>query len=226
MVKRIIKPKSAIIGDIIFLVLGIILFTLGAFVLIKGLVQEKGFKEAQASVKTIVENDEERYIIVAFDTDEGAHEARLPYFDARLDISDEILIKYNPNDPTVISARRGGYLFTSILALFIGLFVFLYKGFYLLSFVKEDKRIKELISSGIKIEAKIVAVELNNKNTLYGHIPYIITATYQTDEKEFVLTSKDIFIDANISAYNNHKVLVYTSDLEFNNYYIDYTEVK
>ena len=30
-----------------------------------------------------------------------------------------------------------------------------------------QKRIKELISNGIKIEAKIVAVELNNKNTAY-----------------------------------------------------------
>lgn len=226
MAKRIIIPKSAIIGDIIFLSLGLILLILGAFVLIKGLIQNRNFVETQASVESVVENDDERYILVKFDAKGETYHVRLPYFDASLDLDDVVVIKYNPQNPEEISARRGGYLFTSLLALFIGLFVFLYKGLYLVAFVKENARVKLLISTGIKIEAQIVACELNNKNTMYGHVPYIITATYKTDDKEFVLTSKDIYIDANISAYTNHMVSVYTSSLEFNNYYIDYTEVK
>ena len=226
MTKRIIKPRSALVGDIVFLALGLILFILGAFVLIKGLVQEKGYIEATSHVKTVVENEDERYIIVSFDANGNTYDARLPYFDARLDISDEVIIKYNPENPEEITARRGGYVFSSILALFIGLFVFLYKGFFLLSFIKESKRVKYLIEKGIKVEAKIVACELNNKNTLYGHVPFIITATYNSGEKEYVLTSKDIYVDANFAAYNNHMVSVYSADTDFNNYYIDYTEVK
>ena len=226
MTKRIIKPKSAVVGDIVYILLGLILFILGLFVLIKGIVQDKGYIETSSHVKTIVENDDERYIIVSFDANGETYDARLPYFDARLDISDEVIIKYNPEDPVNITARRGGYFFTSILALFVGIFVFLYKAFTLLSFLKEVKRVKYLIEKGIKVEARIVAIELNNKNTLYGHVPFIITATYNSGDKEYVLTSKDIYIDANIEAYNNHMISVYSADIDFNNYYIDYTEVK
>ena len=226
MVNRIIKPKSAIIEDIIFLVVGLILLILSSFVLIKGLIQDSKYLDTKATVKTIIENDDERYIIVSYSVEGLDLEAKYPFFDARLDLDDVVDIKYNPSNPSEITARRGGYLFTSIVGIFIAAFMMIYKGLILYSFLKEKKRVAYLTTKGIKVDAKIVAVEENNKNMIHRHIPSIITCTYEMGDNSFVLTSKDIFIDANISGYVGKNVAVYTEDLDFNNYYIDYTEVK
>ena len=94
------------------------------------------------------------------------------------------------------------------------------------SYFSEKKRISKLLKSEKKYDALIVAVEENDKNKLSGIVPYVLACTITLDDKTFALTSKDIFIDADLKGYVNHYVTVYTEDDEFTNYYIDYMEVK
>ncbi len=224
--KRIIIPRGSLIKNIVFVSIGFIALIIALVVLIKGLNEDSKFVSTNAIVKTIVENQDERYIIVSYDVDGTTYDAHLPYFDATLDIGDNIQIKYNPNDYTEINSRRKGYLFTSISLLFVALFIITYTGFSLLSFLKEKQRITYLLTNGKKYEAIIIAVEENEKNKLSGIVPSILACTISLNDKTYALTSKDIFIEANLSGYVNKHVSVYTEDDEFTNYYIDYMEVK
>ena len=223
---RIIIPKSSLVKDIILAIVGFIIFAIAAFVFIKGNIEENRFISTTATVKTIVENDDERYIVVSYEIDGGEYEAHLPYFDATLKIDDNVNIKCNPDDYTEITARKQGYLFTSSVLLFVGVFLFMYNWLLLKSYFSEKKRITKLLASTKKYDALIVAVEENDKNKLSGIVPYIIACTITLNEKTFNLVSKDIFINADIRGYVNHYVTVYSEDDEFTNYYIDYTEVK
>lgn len=226
MEKRKIKPKTGIILNFILTILGIILFIVGVFILIKGVVQENTYADVNAKVKTIIENDDERYIIVSFSVGENKYDVYYPYFDSTLDIGDVVSIKYNIKDPNKIIARKGGFYFSSIISIFIGIFLFLYNFLAIYSLKKEYERIEYLIKNGKKYEALIIAIEEDNKNTCFGHVPYIIACMLKLNEKTYNLVSKDIYIDANISGYVNHYIDVYTSDDEFTNYYIDYMKVR
>ena len=226
MEKRIIRPLPSLIKDIVLVVIGLVLIIIVAIIFFTGISEDKKFISTTATVKTIVENDDERYIVISYEIDGVNYDNHYPYFDANLKVDDIVEIKYNPNDYNDIIARKKGYLFTSITLLFVSVFLIMYNGLLLISYLKEKKRINKLLLSDKKYEALIIAVEENDKNKLSGIVPYIIACTIKLNDKTFNLVSKDIFINADIRGYVNHYVTVYSEDDEFTNYYIDYTEVK
>ncbi|MBP5407567.1 MAG: hypothetical protein J6Y42_00320 [Bacilli bacterium] len=221
-----IKPKVSLIFDIIICILGFILFAAGTFVLVKGIVDENTYVSTSAKVKTVIENDEERYIIVEYEVEGNDYEARFPYFDSFLDVGDEVDIKYNKDNYEEIIARNKGFYFTSILAIFVGVFVFLYKGFIVISFYKEDKRIKSILERGKVYQGTIKSVEENTRNTTFSKVPFVLSVEVTIEDKTYYLNSRDIFTDDDLKACVEKKINVYVLDAEFKDYYINFKEIE
>lgn len=224
--KRTIKPLGSLIVGYVLVIVSIILLIFGITFLSIGLIEDKNFIEAEATVKTIINNEEERYINISFEVDGNVVNTRYPFFNKELDVGDKVKIKYNPNNYDDVIARNKGYLLTSSIVISVSLFMFLYNLFIILGYYKEKNRINKIILNGKKYQANIICVEENNKNTSFGKVPYIIVCEIKVNDIKYVLTSKDVFIDANINGYVGHKIDVYTIDDEFKEYYIDYLKVE
>ena len=158
---------------------------------------------------------------------DGTHYiAQYPYFDSLLDIGDEVDIKFNPNDKTDIIARNKGFYFTSILGIFVGAFVFMYKGFIIISFYKEDRRIKKILEKGKVYQGIIRSVEEDSRNTSFFKTPFMISVEVDVEGKTLYLNSRDIFTDEDLKAKVEKKINVYILDDEFKDYYINYKEIE
>ncbi|MCR5422176.1 MAG: hypothetical protein K6E74_00865 [Bacilli bacterium] len=221
-----IKPKISLIFDFIMCILGFMLLLAGISVLVKGSIDEKNYIKAKAEVREIIENEEERKIFVEYEYDGTHYIAQYPYFDSLLDIGDEVDIKFNPNDKTDIIARNKGFYFTSILGIFVGAFVFMYKGFIIISFYKEDRRIKKILEKGKVYQGIIRSVEEDSRNTSFFKTPFMISVEVDVEGKTLYLNSRDIFTDEDLKAKVEKKINVYILDDEFKDYYINYKEIE
>ena len=67
--KRTIKPLGSLIVGYVLVIVSIILLIFGITFLSIGLIEDKNFIEAEATVKTIINNEEERYINISFEVD-------------------------------------------------------------------------------------------------------------------------------------------------------------
>ena len=220
MSRKIVLPIAYYVSYII-LFIGLIVFVFGLVILGKGIYNKNNTLPVEAKVMTIVENEEERYILISYDVNGKEYVNELPYFDASLDIGSYVTVYYFPNNPSKINGSVN-YQLQSFLLIVIGALVILVKTLYFVKYFKEKKRINNLLSKEQYIELEIICVEEIEKELSYGVVPKVIICEY--NEKEY--KSSYIWENASLNAYVGHKVKMYYEDNTFNNYYIDYTEVK
>ncbi len=222
---RYILPKSNLVISLCISLFGLIIFILGLALLIKGIAITNNSYELEAKVTNVIDDGNERAIWIEYEVDSVIYNDTLPYWNAELDIGDSTIIYVDNDDPTIFHGSKNGYLVSSLILLVCGIFAFLYKGSVILFYIKERQRIKELMTNGTKIEAKVICVEENTKAYSFGVNPKIITCEYIKDEESYIFVSKDIWVDYDISSFVDKKIDVYTNG-DYNYFYIDYLSVK
>lgn len=220
MKRKIVLPIAYYISYLILFV-GIVLFVFGSVVLGKGIYNKKNTSPVEAKVMTIIENDEERYILITYTVDGKQYNAELPYFDGTLDIGDYVTVYYYNNNHQEINGSNK-YLLQSIILILCGLCIIVYKGMFFAKYFKEKKRIEFLKKRNRYELLEIICVEEIEKEISYGVVPKVIICVLGDKE----IKSSYIWENYKLDALVGHKVKVYHEDSSYKNYYVDYTEVE
>ncbi len=220
MKRKIVLPIAYYVSYLILFV-GVALFAFGSVVLGKGIYNKNNTSPVEAKVMTVIENDDERYILITYTVEGKQYNAELPYFDGTLDIGDKVTVYYYNDNPQEINGSDK-YLLQSIILILCGLCIIIYKGLFLIKYFKEKKRI-ELLKKRNRCELlEIICVEEIEKEICYGVVPKVIICVLGDKE----IKSSFIWESYKLDALVGHKVKVYYEDSSYKNYYVDYTEVE
>lgn len=226
--------KSSLIYSFIAFAIGIIIFSLGTTVLVKGIINRHNTLPIEAKVMTIIFEDAEydehgnkidkdlyRAIYIQYKVDGIVYDTKLPYYDETLDIGSKVIVYYKIDNPSeIIGSNR--FVLQSSIMIVIGLVLICVKAVFFVRYFKEEKRIKYLLSLNKYFDASIICVEEYEKEIKNNVVPKRIYCMYQNIEYK----SNLIWEDANLNALVDHKVKVYYENDDYKNYYVDYTKVE
>jgi hypothetical protein len=139
-------------------------------------------------------------------------------------VNDFIDIRYNIKNPYEIITKN--HLVEISISALLSIILITSSSIYLIVTKKDEKRINNLIQSGILIYADIEGIFVNNNaKRKRGKLPYHIKAKYLNpqDYKEYTYVSKDYYEDllGLTSEKTISKVPVYINSTNTDDYYMD-----
>lgn len=154
----------------------------------------------------IIDKNATRALILEFTFNGKTHTKGIYYDD--LDIGDATYIYVNKDNLDIHKSK--GNLFGSYFLLVAGIIMQL-TGIVGLSLnIKRTAKIKKIKKEGMKIKAKILHADLDEKETCFGRHPYILTCVYhEGKEDEKIYRSHGIYLRENGKNYLGKEVIVY-----------------
>jgi len=212
--------------NLFFTIVAILLicYTIGQ--LVYDYMQEQNAVEVEAKIETIDANPigysaHVTYKVEGVEYDQYHVDLGL---NNKLTVGDYTKIKYNIKNPKKLIKNNHIILVTITGSIGILLLIlFLPKR---IKIMKKDSNIKNLMKDGIKINANIQDIIINqNSQKNKGFFPYKLRANYlnPTDNKTYIFESEDTYINPNdiIAKYQTKTVIVYLDKNNTSNYYVD-----
>ena len=142
----------------------------------------------------------------------------------KLTVGDYTKIKYNINNPSKLINNDHLIIIAGTGTLGLLLLLIFLPG--RIKMMKKEANISKLKKTGIKIDANIQDIIVNQKGKRNsGYFPYRLRANYlnPTDNKTYLFESDDTYINPNdiITKYQTKTVEVYLDQTNTKNYYVD-----
>ena len=206
-VKRMKRNQTISVGTVVFLIIGIVLFTVG-IVMTMNTFNDAGREETTATIIHIETYSTGRNrhwnTYVRYEVDGQLLEGKLRSYSSSYFVGKEITILYDINDPSQITAK--GTRFIVLLMPFMGL-VFGGIGFWSLFAPRIKHRRKESFrENGITIHASYTGTEVNPSYAVNGRHPYRITCRWRDPEDgtERIFRSENLWQDPSDQIESRH----------------------
>lgn len=175
--------------------------------------------------KGVIDDNSSVAIIISFNYNNQNYEKELGYYSSDLHIGQSVTIYIKNNNPDNF-LYEGKNKFSIYAAVIIGATLSMLSIIFLLVILHNDKANKALINSGLKLKAKVLYVDANEKIEKFNRHPYILTCTYKNEEtnEELFFTSDSVFLKQSIDNYIDKYVNVYVDKDNNKNYYVDVKE--
>lgn len=209
-------------------IIGILLgFALFCYALYYGVYDYNKFNNSvktKASVVNVDFNGEVYIVAIKYEVMNKTYEKTIAKKAESITVNDFIDIRYNIKNPYEIITKN--HLVEISISALLSIILITSSSIYLIVTKKDEKRINNLIQSGILIYADIEGIFVNNNaKRKRGKLPYHIKAKYLNpqDYKEYTYVSKDYYEDllGLTSEKTISKVPVYINSTNTDDYYMD-----
>ena len=210
-----------VISGVIFLVSGILLFNHT-----NNLINNSQKAEAVISNISCVKDD--CTAIVEFNVGNIKYSGELSKYSSMMKKGDNVLVYYNPSSPDDFKC---GVTYTfSYLFIAIGTLITLASLFFMVKTNMKYKKYTNVKLNGIKIDAKIISIDVDNSISDKGVNPYYITCLgiNPISRKEETFISENLWFDVRKVVESNNIVSlpVFIDDLNSTNYSVDTSSIK
>jgi hypothetical protein len=182
--------------------------------------QKHGVKTA-ATVQSKKSNKSSNTLTVVFNTADGTEVTAKGTEGKYVKTGDKIDLWYDPAAPQNIDF--GGSMRYEMRGLLVGLFVFLLMMYFFIKYTIDDIAKKNLLKTGMKIEAQFVAVDRDERIKISGQNPWIIRCSWvdnRNNQKYFFVT-KPYTIDPAPYLNGRYHLDVYINPADPKKYFID-----
>jgi len=210
-----------VISGIIFLVSGILLFNhTNNFI--------NNSQKAEAVISNISCVEDDCTAIVEFNVGNIKYSGELSKYTSMMKKGDNVLVYYNPSSPDEFKC---GVTYTfSYLFIAIGTLITLASLFFMVKTNMKYKKYTNVKLNGIKIDAKIISIDVDNSISEKGVNPYYITCLgiNPISRKEETFISENLWFDVRkvVESNNITSLPVFIDDLNSTNYNVDTSLIK
>ena len=213
-----IKHFKLLMGGI-FTFIGLVILLIGIGLSVHNYNFMKTTKETTAVIEEIRvyhHRDNSSYdVYISYFVEGKEYYNRLNYYSSNMYKGKEITIHYDQNNPNHIVVSN---FFDYVLLFFMGL-IFSSVGVpFIISYVKDNTKVKRLLKNGKIVEAKIIDFKENTSIAVNGQHPYYLICS-DINSPGNIYKSNPVGDSCNIVIGNNIKVYVDMNDKR--NYYVD-----
>jgi hypothetical protein len=160
-------------------------------------------------------------VTVSFNTPDGTHVSGKAATRKYLTAGDKVMIYYDPDIPTKIDF--GDTIGYNMRGVIIGGLIFIFCSFYFIRYSLTDKANKNLITTGLKIDAEFVSVDRNEKYRMGDKNPWVIKCrwTDNRNNREYYYASKDYIIDPALYLNGRTSIDVFIDPGDPGKYFMD-----
>jgi len=227
------QDKALKILEIVFGIVGVIMLVVGIIIFTSGITKKNTYKTTEAvisSIESYRDSDGDRhytvYVTYRVPGTSQLHETSIGYYSSSMDEGETIEVMYNPENPKEIVALNGYWIAAGILTL-MGVVFGSVAAVMLITEVRKNIKMKNLLASGQYIMAKIDSINLNVNYSVNGRHPYNIICNYYDDYKDvtYIYKSDNLWFDPEeiISSRGIEELKVYVDRTNPKKYYVDTT---
>ena len=209
-----------------FIIAGIVFAVAGYFLYNNNQKFKSIAKETNATIIEI--NSEDTRVKVEFNADNKKYTVELSEYSSSMKVGGSITVYYDPSNPENVRSTVGGTI--SYIFMGLGIVVAVSGLFVMIKTNLKYRRYMNVESSGIRKDAKIVSVDMDNTVNLNGKNPYYVTCQglNPISGRDEYFRSTNIWIDARKIIEDNHiEILpIYIDQNNSTNYTVDIKEIE
>lgn len=226
------KTVKKLIG-VLFIIVGIIIFIIGNQCRKDDILFRKNAIKTNAVIEKInrypTSDDDYRYdVIVSFEVNNKKYSGSLNSWNSSMYEGKEVTIYYDKNDPNKFKSDLSNLLL--FVAFGMGIVFFLVGFILLLVEIINKIKYNYLLKNGIRIEAKIEDIYINEHIYIAGKHPYILVCTSvdKKNNKIYSFKSENIWFDIKslVQSFNITFVPVIVLKDNYKKYVVDLEELK
>lgn len=227
------RKQSERFISILFSVLGLAIIVGGIFLQIANNAFLKSAKETSATITAIEtsrdsDGDTNHTVYVEFSVGDKYYSGALGEWQSGMHTGDSAKVYYNPDNPNEFQGGSAGFI-GYILVAFGLIFFFVGAGMIYFKALRQNKN-KKLLEKGIRLDAEINSVAINQSYAVNGRHPYVLDCTYvdPATHKMFSFRSENLWFDPEpiMRSLGITTATVYMDPNDSNRYYVNLEGLK
>lgn len=217
-INKIMNKKVAVL---IAALAGAIFVILPLTSIIKSAKLQKHGVKTEATVLSKKSNKSSNTLTVVFSTSDGTEVTAKGTEHKYVKAGDRIDVWYDPAAPQNIDF--GGSMRYEMRGLLVGAFIFVLMMYFFIKYTIADIANKNLLKTGMKIEADFVAIDRDERIKIAGQNPWIIRCSWvdSRNNQKYYFVTKPYTIDPAPYLNGRYHLDVYINPADPNKYYID-----
>lgn len=211
-----------------FILAGIVFAVVGIFVYNNNKIFMESAKETTAVIKEINNDDDDYTVVVYFNIDGTIYEGVLNEYNISMKTGGKVQIFYNVSNPSNFRSATSNNL--AYIFIGLGLLVAFFGMIFLIKTNIKYRKYLNVKNFGLRIDAKIVSIDMDNTTSINGKNPYYVTcmALNPISRNQEYFRSENCWNDIRkkIEDNNLESLAVYIDPANATNYYVDISSIK